>query len=381
MTNDRLYVLIDHLYAATLQPDRWQSFVDALSDELGGHAISLALQMPGLEVPVRAYSARLDPDLVPLLEKHYRKGLPWVAGAMRAFLAGFVPMDELLSIEELKRSDFAAEWLAPQQLLTSGGLGHCFASEDDVPLAAIVVMEHFGGRALEPADRAFCDLLAPHLACAYQIYRRVGDEQHGRMALAAVVNRLPIGIVLLDRELRPVVTNRTADRVVALDDGFSLGTEGLCAANARDDAVMRDIFADIVEGRRSVEHGETMLSVSRPSGKRAFPVLVGMLHDASNGGVAEDATVSVIFGVPESGHTISPEALQAAYDLTPAEAELVGMLTEGLSLKGAARRRGVSLNTVRTQIKHVFAKTDTNRQGELIRLVLTGAAGFMKDPG
>jgi DNA-binding CsgD family transcriptional regulator len=34
------------------------------------------------------------------------------------------------------------------------------------------------------------------------------------------------------------------------------------------------------------------------------------------------------------------------------------------------------MNTVRSQLKQVFAKTDTKRQGELVRLVLTGVSSL-----
>jgi DNA-binding CsgD family transcriptional regulator len=51
------------------------------------------------------------------------------------------------------------------------------------------------------------------------------------------------------------------------------------------------------------------------------------------------------------------------------------MLSEGRSLEQVAAARGVTMNTVRSQLKQVFSKTDTKRQGELVRLVLTGVTG------
>jgi len=77
--------------------------------------------------------------------------------------------------------------------------------------------------------------------------------------------------------------------------------------------------------------------------------------------------------------SFSPEALRIAYSLTPAESELLGLLASGHCLSDAAKARGVSLNTVRSQLKQVFAKTDTSRQAALIRLVLTGAAAYPDD--
>ncbi len=68
--------------------------------------------------------------------------------------------------------------------------------------------------------------------------------------------------------------------------------------------------------------------------------------------------------------------VESLYALTPAEAELVRLLAEGCSLDQVAEQRGVTMNTVRSQLKQVFCKTDTSRQGELVHLVLTGVAAI-----
>lgn len=379
MIADLAHTLVDRIYAAAIAPERWQDFVDELSAALGGPAIALILQLPDSAIPIRLFRAHLRPIPSQVLLHAYRSGLPLLDGAKRRVRAGFAPMDELVSVEELAHNDFCSEWMEPQGLFPLDGYCHCLAAENGEPSALIVIFERRGGRALGPDDLALCDLLAPHLACAYQLHRRMGGEEHERMALAGVMDRLPVGIVLLDRELRPVVTNRTADRILALDDGFSLGPDGLRVANARDDTVLQGLLTEFAEGKRSAADGESLMAVSRPSGKRAFPLLIGMLADAAVGDVAEDAVISLIFGDPETGQGITPEVLASAYDLTAAESELVGMLAAGYSLTEAAENRGVSVNTVRTQLKHVFAKTETRRQGELIRLVLTGSAAFPRN--
>jgi DNA-binding CsgD family transcriptional regulator len=46
------------------------------------------------------------------------------------------------------------------------------------------------------------------------------------------------------------------------------------------------------------------------------------------------------------------------------------VLLEGHSLKGAAELCGVTLNTAKSQLKGVFAKTQVQRQAELIRVLL-----------
>lgn len=65
----------------------------------------------------------------------------------------------------------------------------------------------------------------------------------------------------------------------------------------------------------------------------------------------------------------APDAtlLARAFGLSPAEARLAALLAEGLA--PAAQRLGVTRETARTQLKAVFAKTATHRQGELVALL------------
>lgn len=61
--------------------------------------------------------------------------------------------------------------------------------------------------------------------------------------------------------------------------------------------------------------------------------------------------------------------LAASFRLTPREVDLVRELTRGGDLPAVALRSGRSLNTLRAQLKSVFAKTRTGAQPELMRLV------------
>ncbi len=118
------------------------------------------------------------------------------------------------------------------------------------------------------------------------------------------------------------------------------------------------------------------LTVTRPSGRRSFVVMVTPLLDAPPGAQDHDAVAALFIADPDSVRISAREILQGLYALTPAEAELVQLLSQGHTLEQAATARGVTINTARSQLKQVFAKTDTNRQGELVRLVMTGVASL-----
>lgn len=65
------------------------------------------------------------------------------------------------------------------------------------------------------------------------------------------------------------------------------------------------------------------------------------------------------------------DVLRAAFDLTPAEGEVMRALAEGQLLTDIAEGRGRSVETVRAQLKSIMAKTETRSQSELVRLTLS----------
>ena len=68
--------------------------------------------------------------------------------------------------------------------------------------------------------------------------------------------------------------------------------------------------------------------------------------------------------------------LTRLYGLTPAEARLAAALVAGQSLADFAAGRKITDNTARWTLKQVFAKTDTRRQAELVRRLLTSPAAL-----
>lgn len=65
--------------------------------------------------------------------------------------------------------------------------------------------------------------------------------------------------------------------------------------------------------------------------------------------------------------------MQSLFDLTPAEARVARSLASGKTVEDIASDGGVSLNTVRTHVRGVLAKTGCDRQAEVVAL-LTGIA-------
>lgn len=84
---------------------------------------------------------------------------------------------------------------------------------------------------------------------------------------------------------------------------------------------------------------------------------------------AADPGVIVYVSDLEAPLSLPLERLSDLFGLTRAEARLVRILYEGVTLTEAAEQFGVSTHTVHAQLSRIFEKTGIRRQSELARLM------------
>jgi DNA-binding CsgD family transcriptional regulator len=181
--------------------------------------------------------------------------------------------------------------------------------------------------------------------------------------------------MLLDARGHVVLRNRSADRILELEDGLMLHEGMPRAVRAADNAVLQQMIRQVVDAHAAGRPSEgNVMALTRPSGRRAFPLMISSLLSAGPGHTLHDALAVVYITDVEGKLLQRSEPLRKLYALTQAEVELVELLCDGWSLEEAASHRGVTMNTARSQLKQIFFKTGTSRQSELVRLVLAGVA-------
>ena len=111
------------------------------------------------------------------------------------------------------------------------------------------------------------------------------------------------------------------------------------------------------------------MRLERRSGKRPYEILVTPTspHRLCVGG--SHAAALIFVTDPERTPRSFDQHLKQLYALTPAETELAKQLMTGASPAQIADERGVSVHTVREQLKNLQAKTTTRRQSELVGLL------------
>jgi DNA-binding CsgD family transcriptional regulator len=92
----------------------------------------------------------------------------------------------------------------------------------------------------------------------------------------------------------------------------------------------------------------------------------------------DDVALVLMLVDPEDCPEPSDAILQQVFGTTKAEARIANRLLCGESLQEIAETTGVSIGTVRSQMKALFVKTETHRQAELVAL-LTRLAMISED--
>jgi len=82
-------------------------------------------------------------------------------------------------------------------------------------------------------------------------------------------------------------------------------------------------------------------------------------------------SVVIVCRDADVGIEIDEAALRKAFHLTPAEARVCAALVSGENVHALALRLNISPQTARTHVKHIFEKTYTTRQSELMKLLMS----------
>jgi DNA-binding CsgD family transcriptional regulator len=190
----------------------------------------------------------------------------------------------------------------------------------------------------------------------------------GRVALANAVNALDcIGklAVAVDRFGLVLGANRLAESLFG--NSVRVKDRRLVVSDAHAAAWLQRLVARLLAAPESEPVSEPPI-VARAGNGRAIVIDVLPVHPAARNPFL-GARALLTFSDLSRKQTFDPCKIAVIFALSPAEARLAAALAEGRSLESIAETTAVSLTTARNQLKSVFSKTDTHRQGELIALL------------
>ncbi|WP_414472389.1 helix-turn-helix transcriptional regulator [Microvirga sp. M2] len=220
-------------------------------------------------------------------------------------------------------------------------------------------------------EKSVCEILVSHLARGIEMSWRMGATEIERTLYSDVVDRLSVGVVILDRSGKIVRTSSTADEILAEGSGLQAKGGRLHARCSNEDRELQAVIkATLQDGGNSAPPAARGLSLTKRSGSRNLGLIVRPIKAHTNRGLSANSAVAVFLRDSEAVPEIEGDLVRQLFDLTPAEAAVARRLTVGLSLDEAASSLEISRNTARAHLRSIFSKSGISRQTELVRLVL-----------
>lgn len=191
---------------------------------------------------------------------------------------------------------------------------------------------------------------------------RVAKRWSGALPMAALLDRLAFGLMVLDRDHHIVVQNRAARQVLAECPVLNNRDGRLVAAGA----CRRRLHAALEQALNRSEAPEISVLAVPGGVLDDLHLLIAPFMDG-DGSRDHPAYVIIVITSPHAPTAAPAPILKALYGLTAKESRLAQALLNGDTVETFCATRCVSPNTARTQLKAIYQKTGTHRQSELVR--------------
>ncbi len=341
------------IYAASAEPGRWSDTVGAIAQAMGAIRALLFTPFVGPGSSGLLFPWRIEESALAVWGSRYINHDIWAQSAQHKGLwqEGMVALDQdLVSQEELLASVFYREFLS-----TIGigrvCVGFVFEGAPGLPSTALSV---FRGPEL-------MRLLVPHLSRSLGLMHRLNQAHYQIESLRAALNRLSVGVFLLDRSLQVIYANTAGQLALDRQDGLALDPARRLTAGGvqRKDGLRLQDWLTALIGLPEVQRGSfsSAFEVARKNPSDTYSVQCCTFEPSDPLVMGEGACHIVFVTDPRRVDLPSPQNLQA--------------ILQGGSYLDVATALGISEETVRTQIRSVYAKTRTANKAGLTHLILS----------
>ena len=357
---------VGSIYDTVHDPDTWPTMLNRVADLLAATSGAALVSYNSLTRSPALLYPRGNPEYIDSFLEYWGHRCPISYYGRNHPIGAVMSPEMFVSREEYCGTEIFNEWFKPQRL--EAMIGAKLLIEGPISAFLAVMRPYSRGDFGETEIKLFAALV-PHLQRALQLQMRLAGLDGPPTSSAEMLNQLPHAVLLVDARAGVIFANQAAERLLRCGGGLSLGRDGLYAEIPRETLRLRQMIAKSAEPTDAHGGAGGRFRLSRED-QAPLTVLVAPHRSRFDWIDILRPTAMLFITDPEQAADIRGAWLRQDFGLTPAEAGFAVEIAKGDGLLAAAGRLGVSLATVRTHLAHVFDKTGTRRQAELVRLIL-----------
>ncbi len=374
-TQQYLPLLLKALYQAPGNKAAWSDFIALLT---GIFAAEQGLfvhhdqehQQTGL-----ANTCNFEQEFIDSYEEYYQFINPYLALPSSPLPAqgSFGLLNQTLPDHVVKKTEFFNDYVVPQGLTVENAVRLTPLQADGVhtSIALHYPINNDGSHVTRAL--ALCAQIMPHLQTALGLHKRICGLEVQFSALRKSIDKVPFGMVMLDRSGNVLEMNDPAGKILLQNDGLRVCNNKLQTMIARKTEKLNILVASVQQAASGKPEGKRgVFRVFRRSGKRPYELLVIPVYEQEEEGNDKDCAVVIFIQDPDFQPLSLGAMIQHMYGLTRAEVSVTLLLIQGCDCRTIGEHLNISRETMKTHLSHIFRKTQTRRQGELIAMILRG---------
>jgi DNA-binding CsgD family transcriptional regulator len=352
---DELDALYHAIYEGASESPPWRLALSRLRDSLGAAHVALIIK-------TRATDAFADESAT--LSQSYFLLLDPFASLPRGDVATLND-----ALQRRAQSALESGFLKPGGIRDVLGVDVCTSDGIECRFRAT---RPIGAMPFTASDKALCATLLPHLERSIRLRVRIDPPAREIHLLDGAPRLMSIGVIDLSGSGRVLGANREAARILAEGDGIWCADGKLRVGLPQEEQALQRMIE--VAGS-SDGHGHPLalngLAITRPASHVRLSVAVRAAQNGGDSrGQTRPAAARIYVRAPSSKASLgSTEVLQCLFGLTHPEAELVGLLGEGMALEEACGRLGLVRNVACGHLRWALRKMGLGRQAELTRAI------------
>lgn len=357
--------LIGDLYEAALQPDGFLEVFHRVSESLGANVFHMFSWDAARNAPqFSIYSPRAEFDeIIARYDQYYGALDPRRGFVENAPLGEFVCCQDHLTDRDVERSEFFQDFQIPSGFRYLMGIRFARPGSDNILLG---LLRAHGRAPYSPEERATLTGMAGHLQRSINLWRDARVLHRDATLGAELMEELGLSVFALDRHAHVVFVNRAAESMLRATTCLKLENGYLSATSAPQNDALKAALTRVAKTRKSESVALSGTLVAAHEVFLSIAALSGQALHATFG----DATLLVTVRRRGAAPLVVAQQLRQSFGLSSAEAAVAEALINGKTPDECAASAGVSLATVRTQLRAIYEKTHSRNQAEAVGRML-----------
>lgn len=369
--------LIELIYEIPLQKDGWSIFAKYLRKKLDVTAVCIAaLDLERQAISFSQFESIFSVENMlstEIIHLHLPIGEdPRWAGFFDSGRQGWYKSQDYLDDQFIQQSEFYKKFLLPQQVYYTAVHELIW---DDQLCVFIAIYNSYERAALSDTELEFLDQLLIHLRRIANIQRRIFKFSEHSIVSYDLVDRLSQPIILMYLNGDIAHKNSAASEIIKNSNLLNM-EQGKLVLPKKYQTEFNDKIKNLEylykQQHSAQEHKIDDFCIKLQDEKGDYLYIFASLLASEREIRALGVRPHVMLNIYYTSYNIfiDFDTLRKLFGITPAEYKVALLLLEGYAPKEIANKHAVNSDTIRKQLQSIYKKTSTNRQSDLVKLLL-----------